>query len=123
MYIIIIIYYECSMHVSTTLAWEGANADINTTEINVLLTMFLLLYADTVICSETPGELQKGLNIMKSYCDKWQLKLNVKKCKMIVFSRGKVRKLLVFTVGNNKLDVVSSFQYLGIITLNYNCSF
>ena len=41
---------------------------------------------------------------------------------MIVFSRGSVRKLHLFTVGNDKLDIVSSFQYLGI-KLNYNNSF
>ena len=42
--------------------------------------------------------------------------------KVTVFSRDKVRKLPVFTVGNDKLDVVSSLQYLGI-KLNYNNSF
>ena len=41
---------------------------------------------------------------------------------VIVFPRGKVRKLPVFTVGNDTLDVVSSSQYVGI-KLNYNNSF
>ena len=47
----------------TTLVWDGDNVGMNNTETDVLLNMFLLLYADhTVICSETPGGLQKGLN-------------------------------------------------------------
>ena len=48
--------------------------------------------------------------------------MNVQKCTVIVFSRGKVRELPVFTVGNDKLGMVSSSQYVGI-KLNYNNSF
>ena len=64
----------------TTVAWEGDNVGMNITEIDVLLKMFSPLYADdTMICSETPGRLQKGLTIMKLYCDQWRLNLNIKK--------------------------------------------
>ena len=53
----------------------------------------MLLYADdTVIFSESPHGLQSGLDKVKLYCDKWNFKLNVNKCKIVVFSRGKVRK-------------------------------
>ena len=55
--------------VLTTLAWEGDDVGMNNTEIDVMLTFFLFLYADdTVIFAETPGGLQKDLNIMKLYC-------------------------------------------------------
>ena len=59
-------------------------------DIDKLLKLFLLLYAeDTIIFSETPEGLQKGLTKVKEYCDKWKLKLNVDKCKIIVSQEAK----------------------------------
>ena len=39
-----------------------------------ILKLFLLLYADDIIIfSESAEGLQKGLDILKDYCDKWKL--------------------------------------------------
>jgi hypothetical protein len=90
---------------------------------NVLSKMFLLLYADdTVIFSETVEGLQQGLSQVKVYCDQWQLKLNASKCKVIVFSAGKIRNKPVLRIGNEQLDIVYDFPYLGI-KFNYDNSF
>ena len=103
-----------------TIANEAKAMNLSENDINVFLKLFVLLYADdTVIFSETAAGLQKGLSAMKLYCDRWKLKLNVKKCKVIIFSRGKVRKVPDFHIGNDKIDVVSDFTYLGL-KLNYN---
>ena len=38
------------------------------------LKLFLLLYADDMtIFAETPAALQKGLDTLKSYCNRWKL--------------------------------------------------
>ena len=93
---------------------------MNDDDLHALLNVFLLLYADdTVIFAEKPEQLQDGLNRIKSYCDLWKLKLNPSKCKVIIFSRGKVRVFPQFYIGDEELEVVSDFLYLGI-RLNYN---
>ena len=84
------------------------------------LNLFILLYADdSVIFAETPEILQQLLSKSKSYCDKWKLKLNARKCKIVIFSRGKVQKYPKFYIGEESIEVVSSFVYLGL-KLNYN---
>ena len=51
--------------------------------------MFLLMYADDIIImAETPEDLQLGLNIIEQYCNKWKLKLDKNKTKIIVFRKG-----------------------------------
>jgi hypothetical protein len=103
-----------------TVANEAGKAGTSDETVDILLKMFVLLYADdTVIFSETVKGLQTGLNSIQEYFDKWKLKLNVSKCKVIVFSRGKIRKLPDLFIGNEKLEVVSEFVYLGL-KLNYN---
>ena len=104
----------------TTVAGEAKVVGMSEHDIDVLFTLFLLLYADdTVIFSETPDRLQKGLNSIQQYCQIWKLKLNAKKCKVLIFSRGKVRRFPDFLIGNEKLEVVQNFMYLGL-KLNYN---
>ena len=56
---------------------------------------------------------------MKIYCDRWKLKLNASKCKVMIFSRGKVRIYPQFVIGEEIVEVVSDFLYLGM-RLNYN---
>ena len=82
--------------------------------------LFLLLYAnDTVILAETAEELQKGLNGLKSYCDKWHLKVNIAKTKVMVFSKGRIQKKPSIMYGDSPLEVTDNFVYLG---LNFYCS-
>ena len=50
--------------------------------------MFLLLYADDItIFSETPEGLQKGLNLLREYNQKWKSTVNTEKTKVILFSK------------------------------------
>ena len=53
-----------------------------------------LLYADDIILlSESAKGLQKSLDILKTYCDKWNLKVNIGKTKVIVFNKsGRILK-------------------------------
>ena len=55
--------------------------------------IILLLFADDIaMCSDMPGRLQHMLNVLKMFCDKWGLKLNLLKTKTLVFRRGGIVK-------------------------------
>ena len=85
--------------------------------------MFVLLYADdTIVSAENVCELQKTLDAVHEYCDMYKLTVNINNTKIIVFSRGKVKRFPTFKYGNNTIEVVSYYIYLGI-TMNYNNKF
>ena len=55
--------------------------------------LYIILYADdTVILAENPNDLQASLDEMKKYCDTFDLHINVNKTKILIFSRGKLRR-------------------------------
>ena len=81
------------------------------------------MYADdTVILAESEYELQNAINHLSNYCYKWNLEVNVEKTKIMIFSRGKVRKLPVFTYRKNVIEIVHEYLYLGIL-FNFNGKF
>lgn len=89
----------------------------------IYLKLITLLYADdTIIFAETPDDLQKSLEALNDYCNQWDLKVNASKTKIIIFSRGKVKKLPVFYLNDVIIDIVDDYKYLGII-FQYNGKF
>ena len=63
-------------------------------EILTLLKLYVLLYADdTIIMAEGPNELQLALDALSEYCQRWKLKINISKTKIIRFSKGKPKKI------------------------------
>ena len=92
-------------------------------ELQIYLKIFCLLYADdTLVLAETEQDLQKALDSLHTYCNKWSLKVNVDKTKVIIFAPGKVRKFKPFKFGETTIDVVKDYVYLGT-TFNYNGTF
>ena len=88
-------------------------------DIETLLYLFILLYADyTIVLAECPEDLQRGLDMLKIYCKFWGLDINVRKTK-VIFSRGKIRKMPKF---NFNQDVVWDDKYLGV-KFNYKNKF
>ena len=86
-------------------------------------SLFTLLCADiTILLSESSADLQNMLNILHSYCQKWQLTVNTTKTKIVVFSRGKIRNLPKLSYGEETIEVVSSYNYLGVL-FNYDGKF
>ena len=78
--------------------------------------LFILLYADdTVIISETSDVLQEALNTFESYCNDFKLSVNISKTKIVIFSKGKQNKNLLFRFNNSIIEIVSEYKYLGII--------
>ena len=87
------------------------------------LKIYVLLYADdTILLAESPEELQAALNSMNLYCNDWNLKINVSKTKVVIFSRGKKRKHPHFYLGDKLLEICSDYLYLGV-KFNYNGKF
>ena len=104
-----------SMDGLSTIHREAELAGMESLKADSIFNMFLLLYADdTVILSETPAGLQKGLDSMDAYCKLWNLKLNAKKCKVVIFSKGKIRKKPTFTLNEQSIEIVDNYNYLGI---------
>ena len=82
-----------------------------------LFELFVLLYADDiVIFSESSEGLQKGLDILYEYCQRWKLTVNAKKSKIIVFRKGgRLPQNLEFKYGDSVIEIVNKFTYLGIV--------
>ena len=92
-------------------------------DVVIILRLFVLLYADdTIILAESAEELQMALDAMQQYCNNWSLTVNVEKTKIVIFSRGKLRIVPHFVFGNDQVEVVGDFRYLGI-TFNFNNKF
>ena len=67
-------------------------------------------------------DLQIAMNAMNEYCEDNKLNINTSKNKVMVFSRGKIRNKPVIYFGDNNLEVVFKYTYLGV-TMSYNGSF
>lgn len=89
-------------------------AGINIDNYNDLL---LLLYADDlVILSDAPGDLQRKLVLLEQYSVHNQLEVNVSKSKIVCFRRSpRVPDNLSFKFAGKKLEMVNSYNYLGVV--------
>ena len=78
--------------------------------------LFLLLYADdTIVLAECPEHLQRALDMLKIYCEFWGLDINVRKTKVMIFSRGgKIRKVPKLNFNEETVDIVWDYKYLGV---------
>lgn len=66
--------------------------------------------------SETAEGLQESLNLLKQYCLRWKLTVNTGKTKIMVFRKGGILpRLLKFYYGDEELEIVASFSYLGLV--------
>lgn len=60
---------------------------------------------------------------MSHYCKTWNLCINVEKSKIVVFrNKGKIKCNEKWCIGNDVLEIVEQFTYLGII-FQYNTKF
>lgn len=77
------------------------------------LKVNILSYADDMlILSKSPQGLQKSLNILQIYCEKWQLVVNENKTKIMIFN--KIKHDSRFSFGDKEIDIVDQHTYLGI---------
>ncbi|XP_068247977.1 uncharacterized protein [Palaemon carinicauda] len=96
------------------------NEKFSSIDIERFLLIYALLYADdTIVMDESPKELQNALNKVKEYFDIWKLQINVSKTKIVEFSRGKYRNVTNSKYGEESIEIVEDYVYLGT-TFNYN---
>ena len=76
-----------------------------------------LLFADDVVMlAESPHGLQKQLNALERYCNKWCLKVNIDKSKIMVCRNGgKLRNYEKWFFKSQQVDVCTYYPYLGVV--------
>ena len=77
----------------------------------------VLMYADDlVLLARNERDLQVMLDVLDSWCTKWQIQVNNSKSQIVHFRNPSVsRSSVVFTVGNVNLEYVSQYKYLGLM--------
>ena len=77
----------------------------------------MLLYADDlVLVGDQIGSVQKLLDALNEFCDKWGLKVNMGKTKQMVFRNGGIIKEVEKLYLNGiKLETSPYYKYLGIL--------
>ena len=87
-------------------------------------TVKVLMYADDIVLlADSPAVLQLMIDSLHKYCLQWCLKLNLNKSKIVVFRKGgRLRSDLCWKYGNNVIEIVNEYKYLGVI-LTFNMSF
>ena len=88
------------------------------------ITFILMLFADDmVILGKDRDDLQKSLDRLEYYCNKWGLEVNTEKTKVVVFrKRGGLLNNEFWTYKGVNLEVVNNFNYLDTV-FNYTGTF
>jgi hypothetical protein len=87
--------------------------------------LYHLLYADhLLLISESPTGLQNCLNSLQRYSADWKLAVNFDKTKIVVFSKQKLNKgIMYFYYGPNSIEIVETYKYLLGILFCYSGKF
>ena len=78
--------------------------------------VMLLLFADDLApIADTPVDLQRRLNCLENYCEKWNMTVNMDKSKIIVLKNGgNLSKNEKGYFKDELIKVVSYYKYLGV---------
>ena len=75
----------------------------------------LLLFADDIVLlAETAAELQAMLNLSYQIAQQKRFKVQTEKSKVVVFGGSAADKSVIFTLGQQQLERVASYKYLGV---------
>jgi hypothetical protein len=84
--------------------------------LETLSLKFLMFADDILLLSESAEGLQKSLDKLSEYCKKWQLSVNVKNTKAIIFQQRNIPyNKSDFYLNGYKLEKVLKYKYLGNI--------
>ena len=60
--------------------------------------------------------MQSALDKLNTYCDKWNLDINVEKTKIMIFNKsGRMLKQHKFLINNTHISATDTYKYLGTI--------
>ena len=102
--------------------------ELNINGVNVkdigMVKLLVVLYADDIVLfAKSAEELQKSLNILEVYSDRWNLTVNDSKTNIVIFrKRGRLPADLQFNFKGSKIEIVNKVCYLGIV-FTYGSSF
>lgn len=71
------------------------------------------IYRD-VTSAQDSAQLQSDLNAVLSWCTTWNMTLNFSKCNTVRFTNKKNILNTNYFLGDNRLEVVSKYKYLGV---------
>ena len=77
----------------------------------------ILLYADDILLvTYNESDMQKLLDTVHNWCKRWRVLINTDKLKVMHFRSARRRRSEVqFKVGDNILEKVTTYKYLGVI--------
>ena len=85
-------------------------------KINELVIPILLFADDVVLLAECEKDLQLLLDKLVQWCNKWKIKINESKSKIMHFRPKQYRLTdFVFNFSGNYIEMVSSYKYLGVM--------
>ena len=82
-------------------------------EMNGLIACMLMFADDMVLLAESECDLQKQVSCVYENCKMNGLSMNVSKTKILVFERENVRTECVIKIGDECLEQVNEYVYLG----------
>lgn len=80
-----------------------------------VVLLYLLFADDAVLIAKTKTELQNQLDHLRQYCIKWDITVNINKTKVVLFTKKRRKLDFVITYGQNIIEIVDSFVYLGVL--------
>ena len=83
----------------------------------------MLMYADDIaLCNDTVGRLQRRIDILGIFCDKYGLKVNMSKTNVIVFRNGGIlRQNEKIYYNGCQITCATYYKYLGIMYSSRLC--
>ena len=77
----------------------------------------ILMFADDIVLvTDSEDSLQTLLNTLHEWCRRWRVLINTKKSKCIHFRGDRAKRSeRVFKIGDNILETVDQYKYLGVI--------
>ena len=79
------------------------------------LYLACLLFADDIVLfSELAENLQAQIELFYKYCEIWNLIISIAKTKIVIYNQIYAKHSFSFTLGENALEIVDKYKYLGL---------
>ena len=83
-------------------------------KIGDLYLAYLLFTDDIVLFSELAEKLQAQIELFYKYCEIWILIISIAKTKIVICNQIYAKHSFSFTLGENALEIVDKYTYLGL---------